>query len=67
MLVSSTVTAGDVNTKYRAVVNPVLAWESSLFDDLGMTARRANFGTLAQTQVDIVVPTHPLAAGLSGR
>ena len=69
VLVSSTVTSADVNTKFRTVVNPVLTWESALLDDLGMTGTSGTeFGTLSgQTQVDIVAPAHPLAAGLSGR
>jgi glucose/arabinose dehydrogenase len=69
VLVSSTVTAASVNTKYRGVANPVLAWESSVFDDLGMTGTVAgtDFGTLAsQTTLNVVEPAHPLAAGLSG-
>jgi hypothetical protein len=69
VLVSSTVTSGNVGTKYRGVVNPVLIWESNLFDDLGMTGTVSgtDFGTLSsQTQVDVVAPAHPLAAGLSG-
>jgi hypothetical protein len=69
VLVSSTVTSGNVGTKYRGVVNPLLTWESSLFDDLGMTGTVSgtDFGTLSnQTQVDVVSPAHPLAAGLSG-
>ena len=70
VLLSSTVTSTNVNTKFRAVVNPVLTWESNLFDDLGMTgaASGTDFGTLSgRTQIDIVAPAHPLAAGLSGR
>jgi len=69
VLVSSTVTSTSVNTKFRTVVNPVLTWESLLLDDLGMTGNAAaDRGTLAaQTQVDIAAPTHPLAAGLTGR
>ena len=69
VLVSSTVTSADVNTKFRTVVNPVLTWESALLDDFGMTGTLGTeFGTLSgQTQVDIVAPAHPLAAGLSGR
>ena len=48
MLVSSTVTSGNVNTKFRTVVNPVLTWESTLFDDLGMTGTSGtDFGTLS--------------------
>jgi hypothetical protein len=70
VLVSSTVTSADVNTKFRAVVNPVLTWEPNLFDDLGMTGTASGtaFGTLSgQTALDVVAPAHPLAAGLSGR
>jgi hypothetical protein len=70
VLLSSTVTSANVNTKFRAVVNPVLTWESHLFDDLGMTGVTSgtDFGTLSgRTQVDVVAPGHPLAAGLSGR
>jgi hypothetical protein len=70
VLVSSTVTSANVNTKFRAVVNPVLTWESNLFDDLGMTGLTSgtDFGTLtARTQVDIVTAAHPLAGGLAGR
>jgi glucose/arabinose dehydrogenase len=70
VVVSSTVTSANVNTKFRAVVNPVVTWESALLDDLGMTgtASGTDFGTLAGgSQVDIVAPAHPLAAGLSGR
>jgi hypothetical protein len=69
VLLSSTVTSANVNTKFRTVVSPVLTWESLLLDDLGMTGNAsADQGTLsAQTQVDIVAPTHPLAAGLTGR
>jgi glucose/arabinose dehydrogenase len=69
VLVSSNVISANVNTKFRTVVNPVLTWESALLDDLGMTSTSGtDFGTLSgQTQLDIVAPAHPLAAGLSGR
>lgn len=68
VLISSTVTPSQVNTKFRAVTTPVLNWESDLFDDLGMTGSgSSNLGTLnSQTQLSIVTPSHPLAAGLSG-
>jgi hypothetical protein len=66
VLLSSTVTAADVNTKYRTVVNPVLAWEPLLFDDLGLTGS-GSFGTLTgRTQLAITAAGHPLAGGLSG-
>jgi glucose/arabinose dehydrogenase len=58
VLVSATVTAADVGTKFSAVVNPVVTWESQLFDDLGLTGTSAgtDFGTLAgQTTLNVVV------------
>lgn len=68
VLLSSTPTSSQVNTKFRTVVTPVLNWESALMDDLGMSAvASANYGTTTgQTQVQIVNAAHPLAAGLSG-
>jgi glucose/arabinose dehydrogenase len=68
VLLSSTPTSSQVNTKFRTVVTPVLNWESALMDDLGMSATTAgNFGTTTgQTQVAIVNAAHPLAAGLTG-
>src|SRR5207244_2735791 len=41
VVLSSTVASGQVNTKFRAVPVPVLCWESSLLDDLGMTGPAA--------------------------
>jgi hypothetical protein len=69
VLISSTVTSTNVNTKFRTVVNPVLTWESALYDDMGMTGAVSgtDFGTLgSRTQVAIATPAHPLAGGLSG-
>jgi hypothetical protein len=68
VLLSSTPTSSQVNTKFRTVVTPVLNWESALMDDLGMSATTAgSFGTTTgQTQVAIVNAAHPLAAGLTG-
>jgi hypothetical protein len=67
VLVSSTITSANVNTKFRTVVNPVLHWESALHDDFGMTGTAAsNFGTLAsQTQLNVINTTHPIGAGLA--
>jgi glucose/arabinose dehydrogenase len=67
VLLSSTVTAADVNTKYRTVVNPVLAWEPLLFDDLGLTGTAAgSSGTLANRTQVTIAQAHPLAGGLTG-
>ncbi|HEY6507602.1 MAG TPA: PA14 domain-containing protein, partial [Vicinamibacterales bacterium] len=66
VVVSSTTTAADVNTKFRAVPTPVLVWEPSLFDDFGLTGAGSLGTQTGQTQLAIVNPAHALAAGLSG-
>jgi hypothetical protein len=68
VVISSTVNDGNVTNKFRHVAVPVVVWEPLVFDDMGMTGTTSNthFGTLAsQTQVNIVTPSHPMAAGLS--
>ena len=68
VVISSTVTDGNVTNKFRHVAVPVVVWEPLVFDDMGMTGTTSNthFGTLAaQTQVNIVTPSHPMAAGLT--
>jgi hypothetical protein len=65
-LISSTVTAADVNTKFRDVTTPVITWEPLLFDDMAMTSTSTtDYGTATgQTQVSFLNSTHPLSAGL---
>jgi glucose/arabinose dehydrogenase len=68
IVLSSTGNSSDVNTKFRTTLVPVLAWESAVFDDLGMigTASSQRGTTGSQTQVKIINAGHPMAAGLSG-
>ncbi|MDB5105386.1 MAG: peptidyl-Asp metalloendopeptidase [Fibrobacteres bacterium] len=67
VVVSSTVTSADVNTKFRAFTVPVLNWEQALQDDFGMTAATIGSAgtTVTQTQVAIA-SAHPISAGLTG-
>lgn len=70
VVISSTCVSGDVNVKFRDVAVPVLNWETSVLDDLGMAGPTygTHYGaTDAQTAVSIVDASHPMAAGLSGR
>jgi hypothetical protein len=69
VLVSSSSSARDVNTTYRDLAVPLVAWEPFLFDDLGMTGAQAMLdqGFAPSTgEVSIDDPTSPLAAGLGG-
>jgi len=66
VVLSSTVAAGDVNTKFTTSSVPVIHWEAPLADDFGFTADGAtDHGTVdAQTQLNILTTNSPLAGGL---
>jgi hypothetical protein len=71
ILVSSTVSSGDINTKFTDVAIPLINWEEAIFDELLMTGDSGtapdHHGSTANLQqIDILQPQHPLAAGLSG-
>jgi len=69
IVVSSTVASGSITTKFRNATSPVLTWEQSNQDDFGMTGDvdGTDRGTVpGQTQIEIVNPGHPMAAGFSG-
>jgi hypothetical protein len=68
VVISSTLASGDVRNKYEDTTAGVLNWESALMRQAaGEFNMSVNGRTLdAQTQINIVDPSHPLAAGLSG-
>ena len=69
VVISSTVTPANVAAKFRHVPLPVVLWEADLLDDQGMTGTSSgvDFGTTTnQTQLTIIDPAHPIAAGLTG-
>jgi hypothetical protein len=67
VVVTATVQASDVAPKLRDLPVPVVTWESFLFPRLGMLDSRVRNarGTSAANVIDVVSPSHPLAAGLS--
>ena len=68
VVISDSVTATRVNTKFRTVAIPVVTLSSQLFDDMGMCATTSgSFGTTtSQKNITITNAAHPMAAGLSG-
>ncbi|MDA1273645.1 MAG: hypothetical protein O2960_06280 [Verrucomicrobia bacterium] len=68
IVVSSTVASGDVAAKFCSVPIPVVNWEQAVQDDFSMTGNGGtDHATIAgQLELEIVNPSHPLAAGLSG-
>jgi RHS repeat-associated protein len=69
VVLSSSVTSGDVNTKFRDVAVPVLVFEAALFDDMSMTGTTVgtDLDNLPnQTQINITNSIHQMAANASG-
>jgi hypothetical protein len=65
LVISSTTSSANVNTKYRTTAVPVVVWETALFDDFGMTAAGGTF-VAGQQNIVIAAPGNPMAAGLTG-
>ncbi|MDB6092395.1 MAG: putative lipoprotein transrane [Gammaproteobacteria bacterium] len=68
VIISETVDAVDVGTKYRYVTVPLLTFENDLLGELGMTALKngRDYGTDDdQRFIWLVNAPHPLAAGLA--
>jgi hypothetical protein len=69
VLVSRTITSTNVGTKFRALAKPVMVWEPSLYDDMGMVPETSgSFGSTTSNSTSLVVnaAAGALAAGLSG-
>lgn len=68
VIISDSVNSRRVGTTFRDVTVPVITWEAGLYDDMQMTeSSNAYLGyETSETQLTIVNPTHPLAAGLTG-
>lgn len=65
---SSTVSSGNVGTKFRDTLLPVINWEQANQDDFRMTGNTDGTdrgGQDGQTELEIVLPDHPMAAGLA--
>lgn len=68
LVVSATVASAMVMGKYLTVRTPALILEAFIFDDMKMTGPTevTDYGETMASQVNILIPGHPLAAGLTG-
>jgi hypothetical protein len=67
VIISAGVASAMVGNKYRDVAVPVICLETNVLSNMRMTGGAdADHGTTSTTQISIVDPVHPLAAGLSG-
>lgn len=79
VIIAESVTSGALNTKIVSTPTPIFSYEAFLQDEFGLVnpqgrpvdpgppADNADFGAIEdQTHINIVNPSHPMAAGLSG-
>jgi len=68
VIISSTIASSDCRGKYQDATQAVMTWEAALAkDDTGdFQMFQTHYSGSGHAQIDIVDPTHPLAAGLSG-
>lgn len=72
IVISSTLGSGTVRGKFTGLPTPILNWEEAIMDgataagNLSMGAGSENGRAIQGTEIEILDPSHPLAAGLSG-
>lgn len=68
IVISDSISSGNVGDTFTNVALPVVTWESGLYDDMQLTGTvvGVDYNYInAQTQLDIVDSSHPLAGGLT--
>jgi hypothetical protein len=69
VVISSSITSGDVGNKFLNTPVPEVGWEQAILDDqlmISLTDPTKRGTATTQTQLNILNSSHPLAAGLSG-
>jgi hypothetical protein len=77
VIVSESTTSRKLQDKLKSVITPVINYESFIQDEMGLTAKEPSgdpgepedyaYGVRNKdTSIDIIMPNHPLAAGLKG-
>lgn len=64
VVISESVSSGDIGSKYSTVSTPLVTLENAAWDEANLASSADSFN--AVTTVDIADDTHPIAAGLSG-
>jgi hypothetical protein len=66
VVLSGSCASATLGTKYRDVMVPVVSTEAAVYDSMGMTGAGTGLGSTAGGSLAILMPGHPLAAGLQG-
>jgi hypothetical protein len=64
--ISDSVNEGTLGATLCDARAPVIVAKTALYDEMNMTAPGNNNSEANQTNIDIIDPAHPMAAGLSG-
>jgi hypothetical protein len=66
VVLSGSCASATLGIKYRDVAVPVLSSEAAVYDTMGMTGAGTGLGAFVGGSLNILMPTHPMAAGLQG-
>ena len=68
VLISETVSSGQVADKFKNAAVPVISWEPWVYDDMQMTGKTSNtdYGKYDGQSLTIMDESHEMSAGLSG-
>lgn len=66
VIISNSVSSGQIGNKYTWSATPLINYETHLFDDLGMTSGGAFGHDNGERRVKVQAPAHPLANGNTG-
>jgi hypothetical protein len=66
VFISESVSSGQIRTEITEIETPMVITEAWGYDEMGLTLGTGEGLEVATTDIEIVAPEHPLAAGLSG-
>ncbi len=66
IIVSQSAEYWEAPTAFKESTIPILSWNISAWSSLGMLASGGGYYSEGRTDLDIIDPNHPMAAGFSG-
>ena len=66
VFISESVSSGQIRTEITEIETPMVITEAWGYDEMGLTLGTGEGLEVATTEIEIVAPGHPLAAGLTG-
>ncbi|MBN2313059.1 MAG: hypothetical protein JXM79_03960, partial [Sedimentisphaerales bacterium] len=66
VFISESVSSGEIRTEITEIETPMVITEAWGYDEMGLTLGTGEGLEVATTEIEIVAPGHPLAAGFTG-